>query len=63
MLKRENGQSVLEYVIILSAVVAAVVVFTQASFQKDGGSGLGKFMHQAASSITSQSEAITANWR
>ena len=41
MLKRENGQSVLEYVIILSAVVAAVVVFTQASFQKDGGSGLG----------------------
>lgn len=63
MSKRIKGQSVVEYVIILSAVVAAVVVFTQASFRKDGGSGLGKFMHQAASSITSESSAITANWR
>lgn len=66
MLKRKNGQSVLEYVVILSAVVAAVVFFAGSSFKKDDSSknsGLGKFLYKSASSITSAAEAITANWK
>ncbi|MCM8790025.1 MAG: hypothetical protein NC916_03300 [Candidatus Omnitrophica bacterium] len=42
MLKKRNGQSVLEYVIILSIVIAAIVLFAQGTLKTKVGESLNK---------------------
>ena len=51
MLKKIKGQSTLEYVVILTAIVAAVIIGAGLIGTKSADSGLGKLMHQAGESI------------
>lgn len=46
-----RGQSILEYVIILSAVVMAVIVGMKTFGKQDSSGGLGKMMSQAGERI------------
>ncbi|MDP3732185.1 MAG: hypothetical protein Q8R31_04050 [Candidatus Omnitrophota bacterium] len=60
MLKRK-GQSILEYVIVLTAIVA-VIIAGAALFARPGdagkGQGVGKLMDSAASKITTSTAKI-----
>lgn len=59
--KRRRGQSTLEYVIILSAVVMAVIVGINSFFgKKDATGGLGKLMTQAGQRIEDESGKIAS---
>lgn len=62
MFKRKKGQSTLEYIVIVTAIVAAVILGAKAiSDQKnDPSSGLGKLMKQAGGSIEGASGRATA---
>jgi len=61
MLRKRKGQSTLEYVIVLTAIVAAIILGAQAiTGQKTSSptSGLGKLMYQAGQSIRGASEDV-----
>lgn len=57
MLKRK-GQSILEYVIVLTAIVAAIAGILLTNFQKDETKGLGKLFKKSADKITTESKKI-----
>lgn len=60
MLKRK-GQSTLEYVIVLTAIVAAVLLATtQFLGKKESGAGVGKLMYQSGERIKTESGKIAA---
>ena len=50
----KRGQSVLEYVIMLTAIIAAIVVW-QNSMRPDSATGVGKMMQKSANKIESSS--------
>jgi uncharacterized protein (UPF0333 family) len=54
---RKRGQSVLEYVIVLTAIIAAIVVW-QNSVQPNTTSGVGKMMKNSADKIESRSSDL-----
>ena len=51
MLKKQ-GQSTLEYVIVLTAIIAAVIAGAALLAQRDTGKGVGKLMEKATDRIT-----------
>lgn len=58
-MKRVKGQSILEYVVILTAIIAAIVAFQSTiTGSTDGSSGLGQMMSNSADTITSNSSQI-----
>ena len=57
MLKKKKAQSVLEYVIVFSVIIAAVIGFT-VWLSSPEGSGLGKLTQKAGSTINSSSDKI-----
>lgn len=59
MLKKRNGQSVLEYVIIFTVVAAAVVAFVASSFTpSDNSKGLGRLLSNAGTKLTTESTTM-----
>ena len=52
MLDKKKGQSSLEYVIVLTAIIAAIIVGRGVIASKASDKGLGKLMDQATSRIT-----------
>ncbi len=57
-LKTHKGQSTLEYVIILTAVVTAVIAGAITLGNKANTGGLGKLMDTAGTKITTESKKI-----
>jgi len=56
MFKGNKAQSTLEYVIILTAIIGALIaVVTLSIGKKDSSSGLGKIMNKSAQNIESAS--------
>ncbi len=58
MLNRKRGQSILEYVIILTAIIAAIILAVTTLGQKDNTGGLGKLMDQAGKRIQTETNNI-----
>jgi hypothetical protein len=58
VIRRNKGQSILEYVIVLTAIVAAVVVGAAMFGKKDQSSGMGQLMNSAASKISTSTGMI-----
>ena len=54
----KRGQSTLEYVIILTVIVTAIVAFVASNFKKDNSGGLGKLMNQSADKIKTASTRV-----
>lgn len=59
MLRTKKGQSTLEYVIVLAAIVAVVVAFIGTNFQKDPTKGLGKLFQKCKETIETQTDKLT----
>jgi len=60
-MEKKKGQSILEYVIVLTAIVAAVAAAAVFFVGKDKTKGMGKLMNQTAETIgiaTGKVEAI-----
>ncbi|MDD4938682.1 MAG: hypothetical protein PHE18_01560 [Candidatus Omnitrophica bacterium] len=57
-MRRNKGQSILEYVIVLTAIVAVIVIGAAKFASKDKGSGVGKLMDSAGSKITTSTGKI-----
>lgn len=53
----KRGQSVLEYVIMLTAIIAAIVVW-QNSMKPDSATGVGKMMKNSADKIETRSSDL-----
>jgi uncharacterized protein (UPF0333 family) len=51
MLLKKRGQGVLEYVVVLTAIVTAVIVGAALIARKDTSAGLGKVMNDATERI------------
>lgn len=58
-MNRRRGQSILEYIIILTAIVAGVVIGVQ-TFTQDKTKGLGLFYSNAGQSVVNASNGIVA---
>lgn len=58
MSRSKGGQSVLEYVVILTAVIAAVLLGAGIMGSKSSQRGLGKLLNRAATKITIESAKI-----
>ncbi len=52
---RKRGQSTLEYVIVLTAIVSAILTATVWLGKRNSGAGLGKLFDQGATRITNAS--------
>lgn len=49
MSRKRKGQGTLEYIIVLTAIVAAIIATVATTIgKKDSGAGLGKLMYQTA---------------
>lgn len=55
-MKKKISQSVLEYVVILTAVVAAIIFFVARS--REGNTGLGKMLQKAGTTVETSSGRI-----
>lgn len=58
MLKKRRGQSLLEYIIILTAIVTAIILGLKLFVDKSKDSGLGKLLNQAGSTIQNASSRV-----
>ena len=58
MLKKIKGQSMLEYVIILTAIVTAIIAAVTVLGKQNDTAGLGKLMHQTGERIKTESAKI-----
>lgn len=58
MLKKRRGQSLLEYIIILTAIVAAILAARTVFFKQDTSTGLGKLLNQANITIRNASSRV-----
>lgn len=56
---RRRGQSTLEYIIVLTAIVAGVIAAVTTFGKKDSSGGLGMLMNKTANKITTESERIS----
>jgi len=58
----KKGQSILEYVIVLTVIVAAVLAGALFFAKKDasGGSGVSKIMYKSGGTIEKAADSITA---
>lgn len=57
---RKKGQSILEYVIVLTAIVAVIVAGAAMFASKDKGSGVGKLMDKAGTTISTATGKIAS---
>ena len=58
MLGRQRGQSTLEYIVVLTAIVAAVVLAAVTIGKTGGTTGLSKIFQQSANKIETESNKI-----
>lgn len=59
MLERKKAQSILEYVIVLTAIVVAIIVGVSMLTSHNADRGLGKLMHGAGDRIANESQRIS----
>lgn len=57
-MRRNKGQSILEYVIVLTAIVAAILVGALTFATKSNTAGVGKLMDKAGKTITTATGKI-----
>ncbi len=57
-MNRKKGQSILEYVIVLAAIIAAIAIGITKFAKKDGTVGVGKLMKESGSKIEAASGNI-----
>lgn len=58
MIRKKKAQSILEYVIVLTAIVTAVVAAVSFLGRKDTSNGLGKLMYNSSQRITTESAKV-----
>jgi len=58
-MRKRKGQSILEYVIVLTVIVAAVFVGAALFAKHDSSGGLGKLMNKAGGTIENAGTLIT----
>ena len=60
MLKKNRGQSTMEYIIVVTAIVAAVIAVAVTIGNQDagGGAGLSKLFKQSGDKIKTESKKI-----
>ena len=59
-MNRKRSQSILEYVIVLAAIIAAIAIGIKTFASKSEGEGVGKLMSKAGSIIKAASLDILA---
>ena len=58
MRRNKRGQSTLEYIIVLTVIVIAIIVAVGNLFVHGGGSGLGKLFSNSSQKIETESEYL-----
>ena len=59
MFRKRKGQSTLEYVVVITAIIATIIAVVATTIgKKDKGAGLGKLMYQTGERIKTESGKI-----